>query len=158
MKETSVRLQLKVLPLQKEFTWFEYRHGEGSYCCIYKIAKPQSEWVCWTSKPHNLLRAVSSSKHNKNSAQHKQNLNNIKMIKKCKRKDKGSVKTEGKGNKNDIECLQNWKVVKYLAKNVHFMTQKHWATMKKQLQRTGLLCCWIYWGEWPQVSLRNNEK
>ena len=42
-KKTSVRFRMKVLALQKEFTWFEYRYGEGAYCSICKTAGLQSE-------------------------------------------------------------------------------------------------------------------
>ena len=65
---------MKVLTLQKGFTWFEYRHGKGAYCSICKTARLQSEQVHWISKPHNLLKndkAVSSCEHHKNSARHK---------------------------------------------------------------------------------------
>ena len=45
MKEKSDRFRIKVLTLQKEFTWFEYRYGEGAYCSICKKAGLQSERV-----------------------------------------------------------------------------------------------------------------
>ena len=133
MKENSIRFWMKVLTLQKEFTWFEYRYGEGAYCSICKTVVLQSEQVCWISKPHNLLKndKAVSCKHHKNSARHKQNLNIIKMIKKWKRKGKGTVRTqtsEGNRNKYKTECLQNQRVIKKLAKSIHFMTRKHWAT------------------------------
>ena len=60
--------------------------------------------------------------------QRKQNLNIIKMIKKWKRKGKGTVRTqiiEGNKNKNETEYLQNQRVTKKLAKSVHFMKRKH---------------------------------
>ena len=63
MKENSVRFWMKVLTLQKEFTWFEYKYGEGAYCFICKRAGLQSGRVRWIFKPHNLLKndkAVSS--------------------------------------------------------------------------------------------------
>ena len=56
MKQNSNRFQMKVLTLQKVFTWFEYSYGEGAYCSICKRAGLQSEHVCWISKPHNLLK------------------------------------------------------------------------------------------------------
>ena len=89
------------------------------------------ERLRWISKPHNLLKndkAVSSCKHHKNSARRKQNPNNTKMIKKWKRKGKGTVRTqitEGNRNKNETERLQNRRVIKKLAKSVLSMTQKH---------------------------------
>ena len=52
------------------------------------------------------------------------------MIKKWKRKGKGTVRTqitEGNRNKNKTERLQNRRVIKKLAKSVHFRTQKHQA-------------------------------
>ena len=122
---------MKVLTLQKEFTWFEYKYGEGAYCFICKRAGLQSGRVRWISKPHNLLKndkAVSSCKHHKNSARRKQNLNIIKMIKKWKRKGKGTVRTqiiEGNKSNNETEHLQNRRVTKKLAKSVHFMKRKH---------------------------------
>ena len=97
MKENSIRFQMKVLTFQKKFTWFEYRYGEDTYCSICKTAGLQLETRCWISKPHNLLKndkAVSSCKHHKNSARHKQNLNIIKMIMKWKRKGKGTIGTQ----------------------------------------------------------------
>ena len=104
MKENSDGFRMKVLTLQKEFTWFEYRYGEGAYCSICKRARLQLERVRWISKPHNLLKndkAVSSCKHHENSARRKQNLNNTKMIKKWKRKGKGTVRTQiTEGNRN----------------------------------------------------------
>ena len=109
VKENSVRFPMKVLTLQKELRWFEYRYGEGAYCSICKRAGLQSERVRWISKPHNLLKndkAVSSCKHHKISARHKQNLNIIKMTKKWKRKVKGTVRTqiiEANIGKNETE-------------------------------------------------------
>ena len=53
------------------------------------------------------------------------------MIKKWKRKGKGTVRTqitEGNRNKNKTERQQNRRVIKKLAKSVHFMTRKHQAT------------------------------
>ena len=50
------------------------------------------------------------------------------MIKKWKRKGKGTVRThitEGNRNKNETERQQNRTVIKKLAKSVHFMTRKH---------------------------------
>ena len=122
---------MKVLTLQKEFTWFEYKYGEGAYCFICRRAGLQSGRVRWISKPHNLLKndkTVSSCKHHGNSGRRKQNLNIIKMIKKWKRKGKGTVRTqiiEGNKNKNETEHLQNRRVTKKLAKSVHFMKRKH---------------------------------
>ena len=55
MKENSDRFRMKVLTVQKEFTWFEYRYG-GVYCSKCKRAGLQSERVRWISKPHNLLK------------------------------------------------------------------------------------------------------
>ena len=49
MKEKSDRFRMKVLTLQKEFTWFEYRYGEGAYCSICKKAGLQSERIRWIS-------------------------------------------------------------------------------------------------------------
>ena len=129
MKENSDRFRMKVLTLQKE--WFEYRYGEGAYCSTCKKTGLQSERVRWISKPHNLLKndkAASSCKHHENSAQRKQNPNNTKMIKKWNRKGKGTVRTqitEGNRNKNETERLQNRRVIKKSAKDVHFMTRKH---------------------------------
>ena len=131
MKENSDRFRIKVLTLQKEFTWFECRYGEGAYCSICKRAGLQSERIRWISKPHNLLKndkAVSFCKHHKNSARSKENPNNTKMIKKWKRKGKGTERTritEGNRNKNETEHLQNRRVIKKLAKSVHFRTKKH---------------------------------
>ena len=63
------------------------------------------------------------------------------MIKKWKRKGKGTVRTkitEGNRNKNNTEHLQNRRVIKKLAKSVHFMTRntglsettmKNWPTL-----------------------------
>ena len=113
MKENSDRFRIKVLTLQKEFTWFECRYGEGAYCSICKRAGLQSERVRWISKPHNLLKndkAASFCKPHKNSARSKENPNNTKMIKKWKRKGKGTERTqitEGNRNKNETERLQN---------------------------------------------------
>ena len=67
---------MKVLTLQKEVTWFQYRHRDD-YCSICKTVGLQTEWGSWISKPHDLLKndkAVSSCKHHQNSAQHKENL------------------------------------------------------------------------------------
>ena len=53
------------------------------------------------------------------------------MIKKWKRKGKETVRThitEGNRNKNETERQQNRRVIKKLAKSVHFMTRKHQAT------------------------------
>ena len=82
------------------------------------------------------------------------------MIKKCKRKGRGIVRTqitEGNRNKKETECLQNWRVIKKLAKSIHFMTWKHWAARKnyeelacfvaEDLEESDLKC-----------TLRNNEK
>ena len=113
MKENFDRFRMKVLTLQKEFTLFEYRYGEGAYCSICKRAGLQLEQLRWISKPHNLLKndkAVSSCKHHEKSARCKQNPNNTKMIKKWKRKGKETVRTqitEGNRNKNETERLQN---------------------------------------------------
>ena len=52
------------------------------------------------------------------------------MIKKWKRKGKGTVRTqitEGNKSKNETEHLQNRRVTKKLAKSVHFMKRKHQA-------------------------------
>ena len=38
MKGYSVRFQMKVLILQKEFTWFEYIYEEGTYYSSCKTA------------------------------------------------------------------------------------------------------------------------
>ena len=63
------------------------------------------------------------------------------MIKKWKRKGKGTARTkitEGNRNKNNTEHLQNRRVIKKLAKSVHFMTRntglsettmKNWPTL-----------------------------
>ena len=50
------------------------------------------------------------------------------MIKKWKRKGKGTVTThiiEGNRDTNETECLQNQKVIKKLAKSARFLTRKH---------------------------------
>ena len=52
------------------------------------------------------------------------------MIKKWKRKGKGTVRTqiiEGNKNKNATEFLQNRRIIKKLAKSIHFMARKHQA-------------------------------
>ena len=90
----------------------------------------------------------------------KQNFNILLMIKKCKRKGRGIVRTqitEGNRNKKETECLQNWRVIKKLAKSIHFMTWKHWAARKNYEE----LACFV--AEDLEESdlkytLRNNEK
>ena len=130
IKENSSKFQMKVLTVQKEFTWFECRYGEGAYCSICKTVGLQLEWVRWVSKPHNLLKndkAVSSCKHHENSASHKQNLNIIKMIKKWKRKGKGTVRTlitEGNRNKKWNRMLAELKGYKKVGKKCSFYDTK----------------------------------
>ena len=143
MKENSDRFRIKVLTLQKEFTWFECRYGEGAYCSICKRTGLQSERVRWISKPHNLLKndkAVSFWKHHENSARRKENPNNTKMIEKWKRKRKETVRTqitEGNRNENKTErkiegSLKSWQKAFILwHKNTRLpeTTMKNWPAL-----------------------------
>ena len=43
IKENSSKFQMKVLTVEKEFTWFECRYGEGAYCSICKTVGLQLE-------------------------------------------------------------------------------------------------------------------
>ena len=79
------------------------------------------------------------------------------MIKKWKRKGKGTVRThiiEGNRDTNETECLQNQKVIKKLAKSARFLTRKHWVARNNYEE----LARFVAEDRGERGLLRNNEK